>query len=62
MALRAKIRSDKAEPEDFGGSKVEGENEVWPDFRRNPSGRGQSSSFPRRSSLRYTRYLSLLAP
>jgi hypothetical protein len=36
MALRAKISPDEAEPEGFGGSKVEGENEVWPDFRRNP--------------------------
>jgi hypothetical protein len=33
---RAKIRSDEAEPEGFGGSKVEGENEVWTDLRRNP--------------------------
>jgi hypothetical protein len=36
MALRAKISPDEAEPEGFGGSKVEGENEVWPDLRRNP--------------------------
>ena len=28
MALRAQIRSDAAEPEGFGGSKVEGENKV----------------------------------
>jgi len=28
MALPAKIRSDEAEPEGFGGSKVEGENKV----------------------------------
>jgi hypothetical protein len=32
------------------------------DFRRNPSGRGQLSPFRSRSSLRYTRYLSLLTP
>ena len=31
-ALRAKIRPDEAEPEGCGGSTVEGENEVWPDF------------------------------
>jgi hypothetical protein len=61
-ALRAKIRSDEAEPEGCGGSTVEGENEVWPDFRRNLLGRGQSSSFSRHSLLRYTRYLSLLTP
>jgi hypothetical protein len=42
MALRAKIRPDEAEPEGYGGSTVEGENEVWPDFRRNPKGRGQA--------------------
>jgi len=28
MALPAKIRSDEAEPEGFGGSKADGENEV----------------------------------
>lgn len=27
---------DNAEPEGFGGSKVEGEKEIWPDFCRNP--------------------------
>jgi hypothetical protein len=32
MALRAKKRPDEAEPEDCGGSTVEGENEVWPLF------------------------------
>ncbi len=47
---------DEAEPEGFGGSKVEGENEVWPVFLRNPSGRGQFSRFLRRSSLADTRY------
>src|SRR5271165_2513735 len=69
--LRAKIGPDEAEPEGCGGSTVEGENEVWPDFhpndkgpslgtpdlRRNPSGRGQFSSSLRRSSLADTRYL-----
>jgi hypothetical protein len=34
VAFRAKIGPDETEPEGFGGSKVEGENEVWPDFRR----------------------------
>jgi hypothetical protein len=76
MALRTKIGPNQAEPEGCGGSTVEGENEVWldfhpsdqdlslgtPDFRRNPSGRGQFFPFRRRSSLRYTRYPSLLAP
>jgi len=32
---------DEAEPEGFGGSKVEGKNDVWPDFRPNPKGRGR---------------------
>jgi len=36
MALRTKIRPNEAEPEGYGGFTVEGENEVWPDFRRNP--------------------------
>jgi len=61
MALRGKIGPEEAEPEGCGGSTVEGENEVWPDLPRNPKGRGQFFPFPRRSSLRYTRYLSLLA-
>jgi hypothetical protein len=43
MALRAKNGPDEAEPEGFGGSKVEGENEVWPVFLRNPSA---GASFP----------------
>jgi hypothetical protein len=38
MALRAKIESDEAELEGCGGPTVEGENEVWLDFRRNPKG------------------------
>jgi hypothetical protein len=29
MALRTKILPDEADPEDCGGSTVEGENEVW---------------------------------
>jgi hypothetical protein len=45
MALRAKIGIDEAEPEGCGGSTVEGENEVWPDFRRNPSGRANFPNF-----------------
>jgi len=40
MALRAKIGPGEAEPEGFGGFKVEGENEEWPDLRRNPKRRG----------------------
>ena len=62
MALRAKIRPDEAESEGCGGSTVEDENEVWPDFRRNPSGRGQFSPFRCQSSLADTRYASLLTP
>jgi len=60
MALRAKIGPNEAETEGCGGSTVEGENEVWPDLRRNPSGRGQFSRFLRRSLLADTRYASLL--
>jgi hypothetical protein len=51
MALREKIRPDEAEPEGCGGFTVEGENEVWPDIRRNPKGRGQFPPFLRQSSL-----------
>jgi hypothetical protein len=36
MALWTKIASDEAEPEGCGGPTVEGENEVWRDFRHNP--------------------------
>jgi hypothetical protein len=32
MALREKIGPDKTEAEGFGGSKVESDNAVWPDF------------------------------
>jgi hypothetical protein len=51
-----------AESEGLGGSKVEGDNEVWPNFTRNPKGRGEFSRLPCRASLKYARYLSLLAP
>ena len=61
-ALRAKIRPDKAESEGCGGSTVKDDNEVWPDFLRNPKGRGHFSSFRRQSSLGDTRYPSLLFP
>jgi hypothetical protein len=44
-ALRVKIRLNEAEPEGCGGSTVEGENEVWPDLRRNPSGRANFPHF-----------------
>ncbi len=61
---------DEAEPEGCGGPTVKGENEVWPDFHRNPGpqtcelctfgqkskGRGHFPSFRRRSSLADTRY------
>jgi hypothetical protein len=66
----------EAEAEGFGDSKVEADNEVWPDFhpsdedlslgtpdfRRNPKGWGQFSRSLRHSSLGDTRYPSLLAP
>ena len=60
-ALRGKIRPYEAEPEGCGGTTVEGENEVWPDLRRNPMGRGQFSPFRRHSSLQYVKYSTLLA-
>ena len=37
-ALRAKIRPDEAQREGCGGSTVERENEVWPDFHPQPGG------------------------
>jgi hypothetical protein len=40
VALLAKIGPDQAEAEGFGGSKVEADNNVWPDLRRSPKGRG----------------------
>jgi hypothetical protein len=61
-ALRGKIRPDEAEAEDCGGSTFEADNEVWPDFNRNPKGRGHFPSFLRQSSLADTRYASLLFP
>ena len=60
--MREKIGPDEAEPEGFGGSKVEGDNEVWPDFIRNPKGRGGFSRSLRRSSLKYIEYIALLSP
>ena len=73
--MRDKIRPDEAEAAGCGGSTVKADNEVWPDFHRNPgvpgkqsllgwkpSGRGHFPSFLRRSSLRYARYLSLPTP
>jgi len=59
-ALRAKIRPDEAESEGCGGTTVEDDNKVWPDFRRNPEGEGGFFRLLRPSSLKYTRYLSLL--
>ena len=53
---------DEAEPEGCGGPTVEGGNEVWPDFRRNPKGRGHLSTFLRPWSFADTRYASLLIP
>jgi hypothetical protein len=54
-------------PNGIGGSKVEVGNKVWPDFLRNPKGRGQPFSgrwarFRSRWSLEDARYSSLLAP
>src|ERR1700721_2286043 len=57
-----KMPPDKAEAEDGGGPSFEAGNEGWQHFSRNPKGRGHFSPVLRRSSLRYTRYLSLLAP
>jgi len=60
--LREKIAPDEAESEGCGGPTAEDDNEVWRDFRRNPSGWGRFSSFRCRSSLEDSRYSSLLAP
>jgi len=38
--LRGKIMPDEAESKGCGGSTVEDDNEVWPDFARNPKGEG----------------------
>ena len=43
--LREKIRPDEAEAAGCGGSTVKADNEVWPDFYRNPSGRAIFSHF-----------------
>src|SRR5277367_6186885 len=43
-ALRGKNGPDEAESEELGGSKFEGDNEVWPVFPRNPKGRGRRCS------------------
>jgi hypothetical protein len=50
MALRAKIRPGKAEPEGYRDGMVEGVDEVWSNFLRNPKGWRPFSSFlrPRR--------------
>ena len=61
-ALREKMGPDEAEPEGFGGSKVKGDNEVWPHFLRNPKGRGGFSRSLCRSSLKYIEYIALLSP
>src|ERR1700745_1917975 len=64
-ALRAKIRPDdagvpidrsssmgwEAESAAHGETTCKDENEVWPNFRRNPKGRGQFSRLRCRSSL-----------
>ena len=47
-ALRTKIGPGAAESEGCGGTKVEDDNKVWADLRRNPEGRGQFSPFRRR--------------
>jgi hypothetical protein len=60
--LREKIGPDEADPEGFGDPKVEGENEVWPDFIRNPKGRGGFFRSLRLSSLKYAGYVALLVP
>ena len=74
--MREKIGPDEAEPEGFGGSRVEGDNEVWadfhpsdedlsletPDFLHNPKGRGGFSRSLRLSSLKYVKYIVLLIP
>ncbi len=60
--MREKIGPNEAEPEGFGGSKVEGDNKVWPDLLRNPSGRGRFYRFRCHSSLGDTRYPSLVVP
>jgi hypothetical protein len=60
-ALLAKIRSDEAESAGCGGTTAKDDNEGWTDFGRNPKGKGKFSRLLRPSSLKYARYLSLLA-
>ncbi|MGC1462098.1 MAG: hypothetical protein WA802_07855 [Terracidiphilus sp.] len=60
--MRAKIGPDEAESEGLGDSKVEGDNEVWPDLLRNPKGRSGFSRSPHRSSLKYVKYITFLTP
>ena len=61
-ALRAKIRPTKTETEGCGGPTVEGDNAGWADIGRNPKGKGGFPRLLRPSSLKYTRYSSLLTP
>ena len=56
------LGTPETEADGFGGSKVEADNEVWPDLHHNLKGWGQFSSFRRYSSLADTRYASFLAP
>src|SRR6266702_6622397 len=60
MALRAKIGPDEAEPEGCGGSTVEGENEIWPDFSPQPFGPGPI--FPISSSIVASRHPVCVTP
>src|SRR5882757_6318102 len=60
MALRAKNRPDKAEPEGCGGSTVKGENEVWPVFSPQPS--GPVPLFPISESLVASRHPVCVTP
>jgi hypothetical protein len=59
--LRAKIRLDETESAGCGGTTAKDNNEVWPDFGRNPKRKGEFPRLLRPSSLKYTRYSSLLA-
>jgi len=59
---KIKFGQTKRRVKGCGGPTFETDNEVWPDFGRNPAGRGHFSSPLCHSSLRYARYLSLLSP
>jgi hypothetical protein len=59
---KIKFGQTKRRVKGCGGPTFETDNEVWPDFGRNPAGRGHFSSPLCHSSLRYARYLSLLFP